>query len=356
VPAAQLCGGGARDSAEEVDPPTDNPDCQSGWWRTVYPVPAMRSRSRLFGIVVPAMMLASVACAAAVPMSSPASTTAAGPAAAASPALPQADDLTLGQNAGKVLVGLTVRPAQPGPNTLLVYVLPLEGPAAAADVPLSLALGGQTISLDSCSRTCRTASVTLVGGEHIEVVAGGAGGGTAAFDLPTLPAQDGTGLLQQVQHRMHQLHTYRVDESLGPATPPLRAAYSFEAPDRMRLSFGDGQTTVWVGPTRYTRDTLSSVWKAEDFGTSLPVPSFVWDIPDSGGTYAGAHIVGADTVEGVETRVLTFFLDLPQTPVWFRLWPDSSGLVRRASMRAQGHFMDHRYTDFDAAVSIEPPL
>ena len=94
----------------------------------------------------------------------------------------------------------------------------------------------------------------------------------------TLPAQDGTALLQQVQDRMHQLHTYQVDETLGPATPPLRAAYSFEAPDRMQLSFGDGETTVWVGPTRYTRDTVSGVWKAEDFGTSLPVPSFVWDI------------------------------------------------------------------------------
>jgi hypothetical protein len=70
----------------------------------------------------------------------------------------------------------------------------------------------------------------------------------------------------------------------------------------------------------------------------------------------GAHIVGADTVDGVETHVLTFFLDLPQTPVWFRLWSDPSGLVRRASMRAQGHFMDHRYTDFDGAISIEPPI
>ena len=319
----------------------------------------MRYRSRLFSSVVPAMMLASVACAAAVPTASPASTIAASPtatAAGASPALPQADDLTLGQDAGKVLVGLTVRPAQPGPNTLLVYVLPLEGPAAAADVPLSLAISGQNIPLDTCSRTCRTASVTLVGGEHVDVVAGGASGGTAAFDLPTLPAQDGTALLQQVQDRMHQLHTYQVDETLGPATPTLRAAYSFEAPDRMQLSFGDGETTVWVGPTRYTRDTLSGVWKAEDFGTSLPVPSFVWDIPDSGGTYVGAHIVGADTVDGVETHVLTFFLDLPQTPVWFRLWLDPSGLVRRASMRAQGHFMDHRYTDFNTALSIEPPV
>src|ERR1700694_4161870 len=129
----------------------------------------MRHRYRLFGVLVPAMMLAGVACAAAVPAASPLSSTAASPTAAAataSPALPQAGDLTFGQDAGKVLVGLTVRPAQPGPNTLLLYVLPREGPAAAADVPLSLAIGGQNIPLDTCSRTCRTTRVTLVGGEH----------------------------------------------------------------------------------------------------------------------------------------------------------------------------------------------
>jgi hypothetical protein len=144
------------------------------------------------------MMLAGVACASAVPAPSPLSSTAASPpaaAATASPALPQADDLTFGQDVGKVLVGLTVRPAQPGPNTLLVYVLPLEGPSAAADVPLSLAVGGLIVPLDTCSRTCRTTNVTLMGGEHMDVVTGGASGGIAAFDLPSLPAPDGTTLL-----------------------------------------------------------------------------------------------------------------------------------------------------------------
>src|SRR2546423_10904365 len=129
----------------------------------------MRQRYRLFGVLVPAMILAGVACAAAVPAPSPVSSTAASPttaAATASPALPQADDLTFGQDAGRVLVGLTVRPAQPGPNTLLVYVMPLDGPAAAADVQLHLAVSGQTVPIDTCSRTCRSASVTLVGGEH----------------------------------------------------------------------------------------------------------------------------------------------------------------------------------------------
>ena len=50
-----------------------------------------------------------------------------------SPALPQGEDLTLADGAGSVLIGLTVRPAQPGPNTALIHVLPLEGPTAAED-------------------------------------------------------------------------------------------------------------------------------------------------------------------------------------------------------------------------------
>jgi len=54
--------------------------------------------------------------------------------------------------------------------------------------------------------------------------------------------------------------------------------------------------------------------------------------------------------------VLVFFLALPRTPVWFRFWADADGLVHRASMRAQGHFIDHVYSGFDSPVSIEPPV
>jgi hypothetical protein len=140
------------------------------------PVPVVLDQHRLLRVVVPLMMLAGVACARAAPTTLPESSGVASPlasASSASPALPQADDLTFGQDAGRVLIGLT---------------------------------------------------------SH------------------------------QVQSRMHQLHTYRVDETLGPATPPLRATYSFEAPDRMQLSFANGGTTVWVGPTRYTRGAASGAW------------------------------------------------------------------------------------------------
>ena len=265
----------------------------------------------------------------------------------ADPALPRAGDLTLGGSAGRDLIGLTIRPGKPGPNTALIYVLPLEGPAA--EVPVSLSVSGQAVALDTCSHTCRSGSVHLVGGEHLDVRTDS---GTASFDLPELPTQDGIGLLQQVQDRMHQLHTYRVDETLGPAAPPLQAAYLFEAPDRMQLTPVNGETTLWVGPKRYTRPVNSNAWQVDDFGSGLPVPSFIWDIPESGGKYAAAHIVGSETVDGV----LTLFLDLPQTPVWFRLWVDADGLVHRASMRAQGHFMEHTYSGFDTPLSIEAPI
>ncbi len=112
----------------------------------------------------------------------------------ASPALPQGDDLTLADSAGNVLMGLTVRPAQPGPNTVLVHVLPLEGAATAADVSVSLVINDQPVPLDFCSRTCRTADATLAGGEHVDVVADGPAGGTAVFDLPALPAPDASTL------------------------------------------------------------------------------------------------------------------------------------------------------------------
>jgi hypothetical protein len=315
----------------------------------------MEARHRLLSVVGLGLILASGVYAIGAPTPPAVSNTTASISSNES-ALPQADDLTFGQDAGKALIGLTVRPAQPGPNTLLVYVLPLEGPSAAAAVPLSLAVDGQNISLNACSRTCRSATVDLSGAEHIDVVAGGGSGGTASFDLPGLPAAEGAALLQQVQDRMHRLRTYRVEETLGPATPPLRASYTFEAPDRVQLNPTGGETTVWVGPTRFTRQPDSATWQAEDFGTGLPVPSFVWDLPESGGTYIGPHIVGVETVDGVQTQILTFLLDLPQTPVWFRLWSDASGLVHRASMRAQGHVMDHRYTDFETPISIEPPV
>jgi hypothetical protein len=275
-------------------------------------------------------------------------------AQAASPALPQDGDLTLGAGAGTVLVGLTVRPAQPGPNTLLIYVLPVEGPALAADVSVHVAIGGQTVPLEFCSRSCRTGEVTLQGGEHVDLLVDGPSGGAAAFDLPPLPPPDGTSLLQQAQDRMHALQTYRVDEVMGPNAAFGHFQYAYQAPDRMQVDLGSAQT-IFVGPLRYSRTEPGAAWQVDNMGASLPVPSFSWDPHDASDTIIATRIVGSEMVDGVPTQALAFFKGAYNTPFWYRLLVDQSGLVRRVEMDGQGHFMLDHYTDFDAPLAIEPP-
>ncbi len=52
-------------------------------------------------------------------------------------------DLTMGSHAGQVLVGLTVDPGRPGMNSLVLYLLPIEGNAAAAKLRAELTVDGR---------------------------------------------------------------------------------------------------------------------------------------------------------------------------------------------------------------------
>ncbi len=72
-----------------------------------------------------------------------------------SSALPLDGDLTLADGAGNVLIGLTIRPAQPGLNDVLLYVLPIEGleercraapMASVSDHPLDAALAQRPVT------------------------------------------------------------------------------------------------------------------------------------------------------------------------------------------------------------------
>ena len=53
--------------------------------------------------------------------------------------------------------------------------------------------------------------------------------------------------------------------------------------------------------------------------------------------------------------MVSFFQGDAQEPIWFRLWIDDQTLVRRSEMRAQMHFMDTDYSDFNAPAAIEAP-
>ncbi|MGH7426042.1 MAG: copper resistance protein CopC [Candidatus Methylomirabilales bacterium] len=313
-----------------------------------------RMRSPRFEAGLAVLVIAAAALLAAYPLP-PARLGEAEPAAArpaSAGAFPQTGDLTLGGEAGEILLGLTMRPGAPGPNEILVYVLPLEGEDEAPGIPVRISVGGRFTRARECGPTCRTAEVDLQGGEQLMVEVGGKPGGSDTFQLPALPSPEGAALFERMNQRMRALGTYKLDETLSSGRATVRTSYAFQAPDRMRMETGTGFQSVWVGGVRYNRERPADPWQKEDLGLPNKVPAFIWD----SSKVTASRILGTDQVDGLETEVLSFFGPVGGTPIWLRLWVDPEGLVRQAEMRAQGHFMDHRYYDFDAPLSIEPPL
>jgi copper transport protein len=262
--------------------------------------------------------------------------------------------LTLGGHAGPVLVGLSVDPGEPGTNAITLFLLPLEGEDAAARIPATLDIDGEPLALTQCGATCREGMAHLDGRERVTVRIPGEKGGEAIFALPDLPAPNGSDLAERMMTRMHALHTYRLEETLSSGGPNVVSEYTFRAPDRAetRTETSDGTThVVWIGRTQYLR-TPGNEWSVSKGGPEQLVPSFIWDYFQP---FRDVRVIGKANVEGVATSIVASFGGSGTTPVWFKLWIDGKGLVRRAEMRAQGHFMDHRYFAFNEPVTIEPP-
>jgi len=278
------------------------------------------------------------------------------------PAVPRPGDLTMGGHVGPVLVGLTVRPGSPGRNDLLVYLLPAEGELAAATIPVAVSVDGHPVPVDHCGPSCRRTTADLRPGSRIDIALAAAGSGAeqgagvARFRLPLLPAPDGSALLRRMQDRMHHLSTLVYTEVLssGLGGSPLRSSYQQQAPDRLRVQTSAGSQSVWVGRTYYLQRRPGDGWIAQPGSPPYTVPSFVWDyLPTE---FLDPRIVGAAQVDGVATKLLAFYGPTGSSPIWFRLWVDADGLVRRAEMRAPGHFMDQRYNHFNAPLAIQAPV
>lgn len=278
-----------------------------------------------------------------------------GPDAAEVSPIPAGEGLTLGSHAGPVLVGLTLQPGRPGPNEVTIYVLGLDGPAATAALPVRATVEGASVALTQCADTCRRGEVDLRGGEVIAVDIGASVDGRATFHLPALPAASGEELLQRTIGTMGALASYRLQEDLtsGLGTT-VHATYAFTAPNSFESEVEQQESTfrtVWIDDTRYTTEG-NGPWKVERGAPALSVPTYIWD---SFGPYQDVRILGRASLDGVRTTEIAFAGGTSDLPVWFRLWVDASGLVHRAEMRAPGHFMDHRYFDYDAPITIEAP-
>jgi copper transport protein len=276
------------------------------------------------------------------------------PAASGAP-IPVGGALTLGSHAGPVLVGLTLSPAAPGSNEMTIYVQSLDGPAATAALPVKATVNGKPVTLTQCADTCRKGRAKLRGGDRVTVDVGTPAGGRAEFSLPPLPTASGGQVLIRMQATMGAITSFRLNEELtsGLGTT-IRTNYAFVTPNSFEsrgVNSGTAFGIVWIGDTRWLRKP-NGTWEVERGASAPPVPSYIWDYFKP---YRDVRIVGSPVVDGVPTTEIAFAGGDQDLPIWFQLWVDAQGLVHRAQMRAPGHFMDHRYFDFDAPITIAPP-
>lgn len=312
-------------------------------WRWRRPVPTSEAV-----LAVAVVTVAAILAAFPLPPRRTAEATAGSEAQAAPVEQPRAGDLTFGLPVGDQLVGLTVRPARPGPNDLFLHPVPIGG----APIPeLAVVVGRRHLRLEPCGTGCLRTATELDGGEVIRVHARKDFDVGAEVSIPQLPAPDGTSVLATVDRRMHALRTYTYDETLRPADPPVRAAYEFRVPDRMHLRLESGAETIRRGKLGWRRGGPGETWTRREL-PPLEVPNFIWDQPRR----RAVSVIGRDSIDGVETEIVSFYATtLGGTEIWYRLWVDGDGLVRYAEMHAAGHFMEQRFTGFDQPVEIEPP-
>jgi len=278
---------------------------------------------------------------------------AAAAATAASPAgLPQPGQVTLGGNAGSVLVGLTLEPGQPGSNRVMVYLFPLQGANAAGALVANLTANGTTRPLTGCGSTCREATLSLSGDDELEVDVLGPAGGRATFTLPSLPAPSGDALISGMQSAMHGLRSYAASETLSSGIGSIHSEYASQAPDRSRWTVEQTSQTVSIGTTQYTREAQDQPWSKQTGLPPLTIPSFVWDYFQP---LTNARVVGQTTVDGAAATGVAAFGSRSGTAIWFTFWIDGDGLVRRVDMHAPGHFMTDHYVRFNAPEDITAP-
>ena len=278
-------------------------------------------------------------------------------AAADTNGLPQPGDLTLARMADDTVVGLSIRPGGPGINDLYLHLVPPR-PDDADQIEVSLTVDdGDPVETRTCGDACRVATAPLEAGTALSFDLAGVAGarGQAMFTVPEVPAPDATDIVTALREQMDVITSVRYDEEFGPADPPIVSTWELVLPDRIHGTIHSSRyrETIRIADRWWNRDAPDGPWeeaRGSGEGLTVRVNNYLWDVNSS-----NHHLIGTDTIDGVPTRVVSFFTEVGQLPIWYRLWVDDQDRVRRALMLTQGHVMDQRYYDYGAPITIESP-
>ena len=172
---------------------------------------------------------------------------------------------------------------------------------------------------------------------------------TATFALD-LPAGGARWLLAAADAAMNRLTSLRERQTIRSGGTPVVTDYEFVAPDKAHIRTGNTSETIAVGTQRFDRTNggawSPSIWP-EDGG-------YRWPRNDYASGAGEVALLGQEQIDGVDCWIVSFLDDASSARLTFWIGQQDF-LVRRETMFATGHYMDSRYSDFNAPITITAP-
>jgi len=255
------------------------------------------------------------------------------------PPAPPRGALVLAGESGSRAVALAVQPRRLTATVLSPDGGPLSG------LKVSFAAGGRAVEANACGPGCYSARMPRAA--RVEVRPSGSR--PVVFRVPAR-TPSAAGIVARAARATRALKSLVYEESLrsGP-TGGLLTTWQLQAPDQVEYRIRDGASAIVLGERRWDRDRPGAPWRRSQQLPALRVPQPAW-----GSLATHAYVLGDGRVDGRPVWVVSFAN--PRTPAWFTAWSDRNTYrPLRLRMTAAGHFMTHRYLEFDQPLAIRPP-
>jgi copper transport protein len=273
-------------------------------------------------------------------------------------ALDGRDALSIADASGPFIVGLTVLPPRPGLAEIRVQVLGVDAGDGLRNARFTATSGSTSAAVQlahACGLGCFAGNVTFAtpGDWKLKIEIDSNRGAISIALMTPLPAPDGSAALARTLAAEEGLKSAVMTERLTGSVggPAYVSTYRFEAPDRAQISLND-TTQILIGEQRFSQQG-NGPWEKSTF----PAPGFSWPSGYYRDFWHGAmavRLLGTEMVDGVPCQVITFLR--PDVPAWFRISArESDGVVWREEMRAEGHIMDHTFTDLNGPITVRAP-
>jgi hypothetical protein len=264
--------------------------------------------------------------------------------------LPPRDAVVFAAQSRDLALGFALRPAGGGRAQLTLTAI---GPLGDGVDNLGAQLrfpGGAALGLVPCGSGCYRGNAAFQPDEHVTLELTDAGKvRRVPLVVPDAHAPAADALVAAAARTYDRLRTVAIDERLSSGVSAVyRTHYQLQAPSSFSYRMaGGGPQAVVLGDRRWDRTSVKQPW-TESATQPIPQPRIWWESARS------AHVVGHTRLRGRPVDVVT--LISPPLTAWFEVWIDAQRKLPLAlKMIRSAHFMEHRYSGFDAPVRLKPP-